>query len=275
MSGKVRKNPYSIDVFLPPYYGIPEGNPQHRHKTEYEWFYCRSGSGMQLVGDWRREVNPGELLLIPPALPHVFCGDRNGGCHADVLFLDAAYLEGDDQASTEARLLLRFLHDHVVERGYRLELPPAEARRGGALIHRLTAELAQPRFGGALKTRVIIGELLALALRLPSPPCFRPTPVPSRKNEKIERLLYMLDQHFSKPMSVADALAFCGMKRSTFHIHFRAVTGMTFADYLTALRLRAAEEMIRLGIPPGDTARRCGFAHRSNYYYCRRKNRDS
>lgn len=272
MSGKVRKNPVSIDVFLPPYYGVPEGNPQHWHRTEYEWFYCRSGSGIQLVGNWRLEVKPGDLLLIPPTLPHVFCGDRNDGCHADVLFLDAAYLEGDDPASTEARLLLRFFHDFVVERGYRLDLPVSETRRNGALIHCFTAEQAQQKFGGALKTRCLISELLALALQLPSPPRFRPILLQSRKNEKIERLLYMLDQHFSRPMSVAEAMEFCGMSRSTFHIHFREVTGMTFADYLNELRLHATEEMIRHGASAADAARRCGFMHRSNYYYCRRKN---
>lgn len=48
----------------------PGGPPLHVHDTEEEAFYVLSGRGIFLVGDERRELGPGDFVLVPRGTPH-------------------------------------------------------------------------------------------------------------------------------------------------------------------------------------------------------------
>lgn len=272
---KVQNNPYAFDVYLPPEHRPYEHCPQHSHHGEFEWFYCRKGGGVQLVGQWSAEVSKGQLLLIPPDMPHVFCGELQTGCNCDVMMLPPSALKGNDEPSKEATTLLNFWKQYVLDHGFLLPLPVDASIRGGELIRNISEASRNGGFGSALNIRNAVGELLSLAFRLPQPPRFRPSTEFTRRDEKIETLLYYLDNNFSRHITVNDALKVTGMSRSAFHPRFQAVTGMTFCRYLNRLRLKAVESMVQKGYTPEDAARHCGFFSRSNFYQQRKNDSDS
>lgn len=272
---KVQNNPYAFDVYLPPEHRPYEHCPQHSHHGEFEWFYCRKGGGVQLVGQWSGEVSEGQLLLIPPDMPHVFCGELKTGCNCDVMMLPPEALKGNDEPSKEATALLSFWKRHVLDHGFLLPLPSDAANRGGELIRNISETSKKGGFGSALRIRNATDELLSLAFELPQPPRFRPSSEFSRRDEKIETLLYYLDNNFSRHITVDDALKVTGMSRSAFHPRFQAVTGMTFCRYLNRLRLKAVESMVKNGYAPENAARHCGFFSRSNFYQQRKNDSDT
>lgn len=272
---KVQNNPYAFDVYLPPEHRPYEHCPQHSHHGEFEWFYCRKGGGVQLVGQWSSEVSEGQLLLIPPDMPHVFCGELKTGCNCDVMMLPPKALKGNDEPSKEAAALLNFWKQHVLDHGFLLSLPADAANRGGELMRNISEASRNVGFGSALRIRNATDELLSLAFKLPQPPRFRPSSEFTRRDEKIETLLYYLDNNFSRHIIVDDALKVTGMSRSAFHPRFQAVTGMTFCRYLNRLRLKAVESMVQNGYAPENAARHCGFFSRSNFYQQRKNDIDS
>ena len=247
--------------------------PTHRHEGEFEWFFCVDGGGTQAVGSWQQPVRPGQLLLIPPGEPHVFAARSPGGCRCEVLMMPFGFPEGEDKVAVEARQLLGFWHKRVLERGFIAELPERAARRGGELMRRIRRWSEQPGFGDTLRTHVALLELLALAFELEDPPRFRPKTEAPRHDTAIETVLYFLDNHFSRKISVMEAAQLAGMSRSAFHRRFVLETGMSFCVYLNQLRLRAASALIADGATVDAAAARCGFFSRSNFFEQRRRYR--
>lgn len=47
-----------------------EGPPLHVHEQEEEAFYVLSGRGVFVVGDERRELGPGDFVIVPRGAPH-------------------------------------------------------------------------------------------------------------------------------------------------------------------------------------------------------------
>ncbi len=57
--------------------------------------------------------------------------------------------------------------------------------------------------------------------------------------------------------------ALAGMSRASFALHFRAVTGETPANYLTAWRLQTAQQQLKLGHPVKQVANAVGYGSAS------------
>ena len=47
-----------------------EGPPLHVHDQEKEAFYVLAGRGVFVVGDERRELGPGDFVIVPTGAPH-------------------------------------------------------------------------------------------------------------------------------------------------------------------------------------------------------------
>lgn len=263
----------TLSPFLPPNRCLPGELSFHRHESEFEWFFCIAGKGVQFSGKESVPVRPGQLLLIPPREPHVFAAGPEG-CRCMVLMMPGNFPGGSSPEAAEAGQLLAYLHKRVRERGPLLELPEEAARRGGDLLRRIREWSLAAQFGGTLRIHAALLELLALTFELADPPQFRPEVGGCEHDEAVEQLLYYLDNHFPQRIPVAVAAGMAGMSRSTFHRRFQKETGMSFCLYLNRLRIRAAEQLIAEGVPVETAARRCGFFSRSNFFAQRRSGAD-
>ena len=271
---KIRVIPNVLDVYLHPFQGDVSSCRQHVHPDEYEWFYCCEGGGIQAVGQWRQRVKPGDLLLIPPGQPHVFCASESG-CRTAVLMQSVRYFAGDSSASSEAAFLMEHLTRYVQKNGYLLPLSEADSVCCGRIVHAIMDLQRKPAFGNALRINTLLGKLLEIGFRLPEPPRGPVASDTGDPERRISELLFYLDSMYIRPVTVEEALRITGMSRSSFHIHFQQATGQTFCQYLNDLRLATAEHLISEGVPPDEAARRSGFTSRSNYYQQRRNRRAS
>jgi len=271
---KIRVMPNVLDVYLSPYHGDVSACRQHLHPDEYEWFHCREGGGIQAVGQWRARVKPGDTLLIPPGVPHVFCAEEQG-CRTAVLMLSVRYFAGEGTAANEAAFLLGHLSQFVEKNGYLLPLSDGDRELCGTIFRSILDLQEKPAFGNALRINSLLGNLLEIGFHLPEPPR-RSAPSDTGASERrISELLFYLDSMYVQPVTVEDALEITGMSRSSFHLHFQQATGQTFCQYLNDLRLAVADHLIKEGVPPDEAAKRSGFTSRSNYYQQRRNRRSN
>jgi AraC-like DNA-binding protein len=65
----------------------------------------------------------------------------------------------------------------------------------------------------------------------------------SRLNH-IARAIIWIRAHFREPCRIAQAAAMAGMSRSTFHLHFKAVTAMSPIEFRTQLRMQEARRLM-------------------------------
>ena len=269
---KIRVMPNVLDVYLNPFQGDVSSCRQHAHPDEYEWFYCCEGGGIQAVGQWRKRIKVGDLLLIPPGQPHVFCASESG-CRTAVLMQSVRYFVGESSAASEAAFLLEHLTRYVEKNGYLLPLSEVDGLRCGEIMRRIMDLQKKPAFGNALRVNSLIGSLLEIGFHLPDPPRGPVATDTGDPERRISELLFYLDSMYIRPVTVEEALKITGMSRSSFHIHFQEATGQTFCQYLNDLRLATAEHMISEGVPPDEAAKRSGFTSRSNFYQQRRNRR--
>jgi len=269
---KIRVMPNVLDVYLHPFQGDVSSCRQHAHPDEFEWFYCCEGGGIQAVGQWRRRVRVGDLLLIPPGKTHVFCASESG-CRTAVLMQSVRYCIGDTSAASEAAFLMEHLSRYVEKNGYLLPLSEADSRTCGDTLHRIMDLQKKPAFGNALRINSLLGAMLEIAFHLPEPPRGPVASDAGDPERRISELLFYLDSMYVRPVTVEEALRITGMSRSAFHVHFQEATGLTFCQYLNDLRLATADHLIAEGVPPDEAAKRSGFTSRSNYYQQRRNRR--
>jgi AraC-like DNA-binding protein len=78
----------------------------------------------------------------------------------------------------------------------------------------------------------------------------------SRLNQ-IARAILWIRQHYREACRIEDAAEVAGMSRSKFHLHFRAVTGLTPIEFRTQLRMQEAR---RLMVAEARDAASAGFA---------------
>jgi len=269
MSGIVQNNPDCFWVFLKPLQQPPQLCPQHSHPLEYEWFYCREGGGVQVVGDWQQQITVGQLLLIPPGAPHVFCADAATGCRCDVLMQPQDWFDHDDAASREAAQLMKFLRQTIARRGYLLDLPPEHAGRVNEWMRQMQSWSKKPQFGNSMRFSGAMHGVLLAASHVPEADKYL-TAGNAAADEVIAGLLYFLHNHLSGRISVDDALQVTGLKKSAFHPRFQKATGLTFCRYINQLRLKAVENMLERGVPLSQAIKQCGFGSRSNYFFQRK-----
>ncbi len=65
--------------------GGADGARPHRHDNSAEMFYMLDGAAQFLSGDEVVTAEPGDLVVVPPGLPHAFAAAP--GCDADILIV--------------------------------------------------------------------------------------------------------------------------------------------------------------------------------------------
>ena len=102
------------------------GPPRHLHHGEEEWFYAIDGEYIVEVGSDRFHLKPGDSILAPREIPHVwaFVGDTSG--RMLVAFAPANKMEAFFRDNAKRRKDGEYVNDAQVYHAYGLELvgPP-------------------------------------------------------------------------------------------------------------------------------------------------------
>jgi quercetin dioxygenase-like cupin family protein len=81
------------------------GPARHLHYDQDEWFYCLEGEFVIEVGQERFDVRPGDSLLAPRRVPHVwaYVGDARG--RMLITFMPAGHMEAFFREVTKANAM--------------------------------------------------------------------------------------------------------------------------------------------------------------------------
>ena len=78
------------------------GPPRHLHYEQDEWFYAVEGTFLIEVGDDRMTLRPGDALLAPRGVPHVWASVGDQGGRILIAFLPAGQMEAFFRVVTAA-----------------------------------------------------------------------------------------------------------------------------------------------------------------------------
>lgn len=81
------------------------GPPRHRHPHQDEWFYCVEGEFLIEVGAERFRLTPGDSLLAPRGVPHVWAHVGKTRGRILIAFMPAGQMEPFFREVTKANAM--------------------------------------------------------------------------------------------------------------------------------------------------------------------------
>ena len=100
--------------------------PRHLHHDQEEWFYAIEGEYLLEIGDERFELGPGDSVLAPRKMQHVWAVKGKGHCRLIIAFQPADLMESFFQEQAKIKgvpaqeELQRLFHTHGME----ITIPP-------------------------------------------------------------------------------------------------------------------------------------------------------
>jgi len=213
----------------------------------------------------RATARSGEVLLCPAGMLYRIAPD--GDEFADIITVRIRSRAFSPAASGD-----REVCDLLWRLGRRANtegplIPGLEGSRESILVlaRRLADRAGRKSWGQAVRLKAHALDLLAeigdrAGRHLEKSP-------PNRSDRTIREALWILDEHFSEPVSAAALADRVGLSRSHFHKAFKEYTGRTFGEHLTALRIAQACRLLE--DPSADIAAvalECGYESLSQFY---------
>lgn len=233
------------------------------YHPEVEIHRITNATGLAFIGDYIGEFQPGHLAVVGGGLPHdwvttVAPGQRIEGRDV-VLQFDPARLQHIRHVVPELGTLDDFLDR--IKRG--LVFTGETAKTAGDLLDRLGALRGLARLIGFLELLGLMAK--ATDFMLLSSADFAPK-YDTASLSILHSALQYIALNYSRELAQEEVADHLGMTESQFSRFFKKNTGNTYSDYLTALRLnRACQLLADRNLSITDICFRAGYSNISNF----------
>jgi AraC-type DNA-binding domain-containing proteins len=211
--------------------------PLHSQDS-WELSYVIVGSGIRQIGYVREPFNAGEIVLIPPEIPHCWNFDRNvtdkdGRISNITLIFKNAFLDKCVTSFPELSpsvLKLRETSDAI-------QFCTKKAERLISILEAMRSETDAERIASAISILIALTE--DGSSRIVGR---RHTADPSQ--ERMDRIRTYVICNATRPISLYEISKHVGMNRSSFCIFFKKMTGKTFVTFLNEYRIGLACDLL-------------------------------
>jgi AraC-like DNA-binding protein len=240
-----------------------------RYMHTHPWievFLC-TRPGWQVTEQGLDAMREDDLFIFPAGHLHIAVAAAGKICSGRILMLSEQLFSPLVEGDAETRQIIQRLCARAADGAYRIRLTPPGIVNARELLLRIEMELKThaPGYKSAAKSAA---QLLFLTmLREHQSADFRTEFPVSNMRERLTGALCYLQSQYMHPITVEQMLEISHMSRSQFHAVFKTETGMTLVEYLNALRLTTAAQLLREStIPIAEIACRCGYSN-VNYFY--------
>jgi AraC-like DNA-binding protein len=232
------KEPFIIERRKKIGYFSMQSNHFHRY---YELYYLVSGKRYYFLSNRTYLLNRGDLIFIPQHEIHQTL-DADSPEHERILiyfrrdFLPAGWSDCEALiqklfSATSANPVIRFTipQQNQVEN----------------LLHKMLHESQTESGSQLLFLQTLLVQLLILSGRQLDSGCKEPFEHPSSMHEKVSEIVQYINDHFAEPLNLATVAG--EFYISPFYLCriFKEATGFTFNEYLSGVRLKEAQKLLR------------------------------
>ena len=141
-----------------------------------------------------------------------------------------------------------------------------EIRKG---IREIYAEWQQQKEGYPLMIKANILRILTMLIHTYQDESKSGEMLKEKKSamKRLEQAISYIDHHYSEKITLDEVAAAAYMSSNYFSSYFRKVTGISFSEYVTRIRISHARELLRdTDKSVTEIAMECGFHNISNFY---------
>ena len=251
MQGRREYVTYPDDSSLRIWYSdVPWRYEAHEHSA-VEICLTLEGVVDYTVQDTIYHVRKGEVLILPPDLPHSLNMGEDSSRYLFLFEPDMIFAMRDVKAVIRQFNRPFYLHDgsdaHIRIRETLL--------KAQAIYDRGDAMWNTACYGYLLRIYAVLGQHYLLNSRIRQRDTAR-----SVDSEVITAAMGYINTHFRDELTLDDVAAFAGFSRFYFSRSFKKQTGYSFKDYLCQKRLQVAMDLlIRTNTPMREVAMESGF----------------
>ena len=212
----------------------------HRQDT-WELVLNIHGAGMRTIGATTLPIGPGEVILVPPGIPHFWDFDASD-TDADGNIRHIALMFGSDVLRQLACVFpeMSEVAECILATGEAVEVQGAEKEA-------LTHLLMDMRGRSALARLPLIIEVLTVLGRAKSTLTVGAYTTLSREEVQMERLRTYCVCNMARNLSLDEVAAYTGMSKSAFCSFMRRTAGRSFTEYVNGMRLAKAALLLSDG----------------------------
>lgn len=235
----------------------------HEHSHDFcELVFVSSGEAFHSIGGNRYKIQTGDLFLIPPGVTHNY--QESAIQIYNILFSEDFLKNLPSDLSAFANYQLLFHASPEIPLPQRiLSLASAHFSEMTRLLNDIIDE-EQNRTPGSMCS-AFCGSLRLLLL-ICRHARFAENAEKPYVSHRISSLMAELETRYAEKWDLKKMAEYSGMSLSGFRQHFKTISGKSPVDYLIALRVRKASELLALkGKSIAEIASECGFRD-SNYF---------
>lgn len=210
----------------------------HSH-PQWELSHVIYGGGTRTIGNRREQIAKGEVILLPPNIPHVWQFDPsvadNDGCIANItIFFEDSTLDGLASLVPELGNSINKIRTQTEAISY-----------SGTTLENIVSILYAMRDKTA---EARIPEMFRLLTVISDTSCSRSVGCNntlSRTERRMERIRTFCACNYARDISLDEIARYAGMNKSAFCTFMKRHAGLTFSEYMNELRLNRAVERIK------------------------------
>lgn len=204
----------------------------HYH-PEYELTCILKGKGKRLVGDSYENFGEGDLVLLPPNLPHTWVSDKKGkeNCRAIVIQFTQAFATQLFQFPEMGGFEKLFVK---ADRG--LQFNNVKNKECILLLQQMIGSSELGRFGFLLQLLELLSNKKSIAVA-----SAKYKPMKGNENQqRINKVFQYVQKEFTQAVSLKKAASIIHLSESAFCKFFKRASGKTFSDYTNEIRISHA-----------------------------------
>lgn len=246
----MKDNKSILPIYVRRFCDRDEPTGLHRHEM-IQINYVMKGQLFHQINHSTFPVIKGDAFVIPPYIPHRLIPDGSHSFEIMELEFEPQFLLGTPYNTGEFNALFDFayIEPFLVSEGEvkpRLNLTGKTLLTAENLFSEIEEEYRTQKDSYILAIKAILLQLLVLLGR-----SFSQAINPSEKQlylrhqEALQEALQYIEGHFTEPLSVENVSRVAMLSPSYFSYLFKAMTGKTFIEHLTAIRVQRAMELLR------------------------------
>ena len=210
----------------------------HQQST-WELSYIINGAGLRLIGDIRETFSAGEVVLVPPHIPHCWYFDSNvtdkNGKIANITITFPKELP-DEQISLFPEFLeyMRKFNSHTDAIRFSDDITAVIT----PIMKNMNDENDAERLLSVIRLIMIIAESKNSSV-------VGKYKKPNKEKERMNQIQTYIICNIRRNLMLDDIARHLGMNRAAFCVFFKKTTGKTFVTYVNELRIEMACELLR------------------------------
>jgi AraC-like DNA-binding protein/mannose-6-phosphate isomerase-like protein (cupin superfamily) len=247
----------------------------HRHQY-FQINYVSAGEGHHELAGRTQAVHKGDILIIPPYIPHRILANENVSCEIIEFEFALAFINQNfsDFSGASSFVDFAYLAPYFLPEE---ELQPRLTLSGRLqfeiekILDEALTEFSEKRPGYLLLIRALLLRLLLLVGREYS--IGQTDPVISQQNrEIIWQAVQFMKEHCDQKLSLEQVAERFSFSPSHFSYLFKSVIGVPFSKHLITLRLnRAMHLLCETTLPVARVGELAGFQSAPHFFRCFRE----